>query len=234
MSTDYGNFNRCDLLVTRSGDDLADVKVELENSPAPEPGPRDRVESHGPVRVVLEPEADDECDRTLIFAGALYVAVTAQRTGDGRIDLCAAATAVSSYASDVLGRGLIPRRVNPPPSTSLANLNACALLGRLSHPEPGFGGWDCRWNSVRLRFDRNSPLDSRDGSPRRLGGHQAYVDPGGDGPGTCLVQIVHRTYTDTSSERISEIVYLVVSGGHGLCTRAAGLATTAAAKLPPV
>ena len=229
LATDYGNFNRCDVLIEHSGDDLADVKVELENSPAPEAGPRDRVESRGRVRVVLEPAADDECDRTLISSDAFYVAVTSQRTGDGRIDLCAVATAVSSYAASVLGRGPIARRVSPPPATSLARLNACALLGESGRP--GYGGWDCRGADARLRFDRNSPLDSRDGRPVRLAGHQAYVDPGGDGPGTCLVQVVHRTYTDVSDDEVSEIVYVVASGG---CTRATSLASSAAAKLPPI
>jgi serine/threonine protein kinase len=246
LSTDYGNFNRCDVLVQRDGDDLADVKVELENGPAPEAGSRDRVETHGTVRIVSEPAVDDECDRTLIPSGAGFVAVTAQRTGNGHIDLCAAATAVSTYAANVLGRGTMPRRVTPQPPTSLANLNACALLpgSALSRagidadrPEAGFGGWDCRWagatTDLQLRFDRNSPLDSGDGHPRLLGGHHAFVQSGGDGPGTCLVQVVHRTYTDMSEDRVSEIVYLVLSGGKQLCGKAEGLASAAAAHLPP-
>ena len=66
--------------------------------------------------------------------------------------------------------------------------------------------------AVQLRFDRHGPLTAADGRPKRLGGHPAYITPGGDGNRTGLAQAVHRTYPDTSGETIAELVFLVVSG----------------------
>jgi hypothetical protein len=252
LSTTYGNFNQCDVLVQHDGDDLADVKAELENGAAPEPGPRDQVVRHGALRVVSQPADGDECDRLLIPPGGGVITIWAQRTGRTHVDLCAAATAATDHAVGVLARGPIPRRVNPPPAGSLADLDTCSLLTTADlsrvhglaarHPEAGFGGWECRWDgpgdtSLRLRFDRNPPLTSDDGHPTRLGDHAAYVEPDGDGSGTCLVQVVHRTYSDTSGQRVAEIVYLVLSAAHRtpkLCRQASELAGAAAAKLPPV
>jgi eukaryotic-like serine/threonine-protein kinase len=251
LSTDYGNFNRCDVLIRRGDDDLADVKVELANGPAPEPGSRDKVERRGPVQIVAEPAAGGECDRLLILADGNLVEVAAQRTGPGTMDFCAAATLATDRAAAVLGRGRVPRRERALPARSLGNLDACALLDPAAlarvrgidgvHPEAGFGRWDCHWHSrtgdtaIQLRFDRNGPLTAADGHPKRLGGHPAYITPGGDGHGTCLAQVVHRTYPDPNGSTTAEIVFLVVSGsgsGRRLCDRAEALAAVAAARLP--
>lgn len=252
LSTTDGNFNQCDVLLRRDGDDLADIKAELENDAAPEPGPRDRVDQRGTLRVISLPADGDECDRLLIPAGGGVITIWARRTGRRRVDLCAAATAATDHAVGVLSRGPIPRRVTPPPPESLAGLDTCALLSTADlsrvhgldarHPEAGFGGWECRWGgpgdtSLRLRFDRNAPLTADDGRPTRLGDHAAFVEPGGDGSGSCLVQVIHRIYDDTSGQRVAEIVYLVLSAEHStpkLCRQASGLAGAAAAKLPPV
>jgi eukaryotic-like serine/threonine-protein kinase len=251
LSTDYGNFNRCDVLIRRGDDDLADVKVELADGPAPEPGSRDQVERRGAVEIVAEPASGGECDRTLILADGNLVEVTAQRTGRAPMDLCAAATLATDRAATVLGRGRVPRRVRALPARSLGNLDACALLDPVALsrvrgidgalPEAGFGRWDCHWHSrtgdtaIQLRFDRNGPLTAADGHPKRLGGHPAYITPGGVGHGTCLAQVVHRTYPDTSGNTTAELVFLVVSGsgpGVRLCDSAERLASAAAARLP--
>jgi hypothetical protein len=251
LSTDYGNFNRCDVLIRRGDDDLADVKVELANGPAPEPGTRDRVERRGSVEIVAEPAGGGECDRTLVLADGNLVEVTAQRTGRGTMDFCAAATLATDRAATVLGRGRVPRRSRALPARSLGNLDACALLDPAAlarvrgvdgvRPEAGFGRWDCHWHSrtgdtaIQLRFDRNGPLTAADGHPKRLGGHQAYITPRGDGSGTCLAQVVHRTYADTGGTTTAELLFLVVSGsgsGERLCDSAETLASAAAARLP--
>jgi hypothetical protein len=253
LSTDYGDFNRCDVLIQHGDDDLADVKVELANGPAPEPGSRDRIERRGTVEIVVEPPGGGECDRTLILADGNLVAVTAQRTGHAAMDLCAAATIATDRAAAVLAHGRVPRRSRPLPARSLGNLDACALLDPVAlsrvrgidgaHPEAGFGRWDCHWHSltgdtaIQLRFDRNGPLTAADGRPTRFGGHPAYITPGGDGNGTCLAQVVHRTYRDTGGNTTAEIVFLVVSGGGSgrrLCDSAKNLASAAAARLPTV
>jgi hypothetical protein len=250
LSTDYGNFNRCDVLIRHGDADLADVKVELATGPAPEPGSRDRVERRGAIGVVREPLGDGECDQTLTLADGDLVEITAQRTGRGTVDLCAAATVATDRAAGILGRGPVPRRIHPLPSASLGRLDACALLtpAALSRvvagrPEAGFGRWDCRWRgrtgdaAVQLRFDRNGPLSADDGRPGRLAGRAAFLDPGGDGHGTCLAQVVHRTYNDTAGETTAEIVFLVVSGSGSdtrLCASARSLASAAARRLPAV
>ncbi|GLY75203.1 serine/threonine-protein kinase [Actinoallomurus iriomotensis] len=247
LSTDYGNFNRCDVLIKRGDDDLADVKIELENGPAPEPGAGDRVERRGTVGIIRGPLADGECGQELSLADGHVVAVTAQRTGRGAIDLCAAATAATDHAAAVLVRGVMPRRARPLPSASLGRQDACALLTSAAlsrvgagRATPGFGRWDCRWRGtggtgVQLRFDHNGPLSSDDGTPVRLAGHAAFVQAGGDGHGTCLARVVHRTYTDTGGHTTAEIVFLVVSGSRPesrLCADAKALASAAAARLP--
>ncbi|WP_329245211.1 serine/threonine protein kinase [Actinoallomurus sp. NBC_01490] len=247
LSTDYGNFNRCDVLIQRGDDDLADVKVELENGPAPEPGSRDRVERRGTVGIIREPLGDGECDEELTLADGHVVAVAAQRTGPGPIDLCAAATVATDRAAAVLARGVMPRRARPLPSASLGRLDACALLTRAAlsrvgagRADPGFARWDCHWKGtggtgVQLRFDRNGPLTADDGTPVRLAGHAAFIQPGGDGHGTCVAQVTHRTYTDTGGHTTAEIVFLVVSGSRSesrLCADAKALASSAAAGLP--
>jgi hypothetical protein len=252
LTGDYGNFNRCDVLLQRDGEDIADVQAVLEKGVAPEPGPRDRVERRGTVRVMAEPADGDECDRVLVPSGGGFVAVSAKRLGRGRIDLCAAATAASDHAAKVLGHGPVPRRVSPPPAGSLAGLNACSLVGTAAltrvpgldtrHPRPGYGGWECRWagsggGGLDLRFDRNPPLTAEDGRPARLGDHRAFVTPGGEGQGSCQVQVVHRVYTDTAGRATAELLFLVLYGSRTtdrLCAQASALAADAAAKLPPV
>jgi hypothetical protein len=253
LSTDYGNFNRCDVLIQHGDDDLADVKLELDNGPAPEPDSGDRVERRGTVGIISEPLGGEECDRTLTLADGRLVEVTAQRTGRGKVDLCAAATLAGDHAADLLGHGTVPRRSRPLPPASIAKLDACALLKPAAlarvrgidaaHPEAGFANWDCHWHgltgdsAVQLRFDRNGPLTADDGRPARLGGHAAYIDAGGDGKGTCLAQVVYRTYASISGDTTAEIVFLVVSGSRPasqLCTQAKSLAAAAAAGLPAV
>ncbi|MGH3375764.1 MAG: serine/threonine-protein kinase [Actinoallomurus sp.] len=253
LSAEYGNFNRCDVLIQHGDNDLADVEVELGDGPAPEPGTRDRVERRGTVGIVSEPLGHQECDRTLTLADGKLVYVTAKRTGSGKVDLCAAGTIASDQAARVLGRGPVPRRTRSLSAASLGRLDACALLKPAAlarargigavHPVAGFANWACAWRSrggdagVQLRFDRNGPLTADDGRPARLAGHAAYIDAGGEGRGTCLAQVVFRTYASTSADTTAEIVYLVVSGSRSsaqLCAQAKSLATSAAAGLPKV
>ncbi|HEY3682209.1 MAG TPA: serine/threonine-protein kinase [Streptosporangiaceae bacterium] len=250
--TDYGAFNRCDVLVaTRSGhDDLADIEVDLDTGPWPKPGAGDKLTRTGRVEVLRVAGGDsEECDQAVLLPDHNVVYVTAKRTGDGRIGLCKAATAATGHAVTVLGRGPVPRRTAPPPPAALARTNTCGLLddtalGRVpgidaGHPERGFAGWDCAWNgglSVRLRFDRNTPLTAgEDGKAARFHGRAGFVQKNGDGDHTCLVQVVYDTYTDTGGDPVDAIVYLVVEGSAKmttLCGHAKALAGDAAARLP--
>jgi hypothetical protein len=112
-----------------------------------------------------------------------------------------------------------------------------------SQREAGYADWDCRWSSntsdttVDLRFDRNQPLDSRDGTPIQFGDRSAFVEPDGDGDGSCVVEVVHRTFKTADDGPISEIMMVTVDGKQPqsqLCGTATDLAGSAAAKLPNV
>lgn len=252
LDTNYGNFNRCDVIVRSRGRSEVDVKVELDNARAGETNPAARTEKVGGLSIVRQPVNNDECDRTLLLGDGNSVEITAVQNGDGRADLCAMAEVATTRAVAVLSRGQIPRRTAPPAATSLIRADSCALLDADAlarfpgvdalHPEVGFGGWECRWNSTTsptsllLRFDRNQPLTAADGHPTRLGGHDAFVEPDGYGDKTCLVSVVHRRYVDADAQPMVELLLVVVTGSQPpdrLCQLATDLAGPAAAELPP-
>ncbi|WP_242902748.1 serine/threonine-protein kinase [Actinomadura terrae] len=256
LDVDYGNFDRCDVLVTMGGNGdggEVDVEVDLEAEAAPETaGP---LKTMGRVQVVQDPEEDDHCGRKLLLPSpdvGTTILVDAQHTDDKTGPLCAVADAAVAKAVAVLNHGPVPRRRAPFPAASLANRNACVLLGARAldiipgidagDPKSGFGGWDCNWRSttrrifVKLRFDRGQPLGPRDGNPTRLRNHQAFVDPNGDGDGTCVVRVVHRKYPDQQGKEAIEMLYLKLEGDpptKQLCSMATSLADAAAAQLPP-
>ncbi|MDL4815176.1 serine/threonine-protein kinase [Actinomadura opuntiae] len=250
----YGNFNRCDVLVSRGGhDDYVDVEVQLDNASAPEA--TGLVTYDRGIGVVREPAEHDSCERTLLLPAPdqdTSVYITAGQDG-GTAPLCAIADTAAASAVGVLHRGPIARRSPPPAATSLAQRDTCLLLDARAldavpgidadDPDVGFGRWRCEWHSttqdvqVKLRFDQGGPLDARDGRPTRLNGHPAFVQPDGDGgeERSCLVLIVHRTYPGPHGDEIAEVVHLVVQGEPSmrrLCSMATGLAGTAAAALP--
>ncbi|MEV5536803.1 hypothetical protein AB0L13_08060 [Saccharopolyspora shandongensis] len=110
------------------------------------------------------------------------IVITADQLGEGKSDLCGMAEAAAATAAGVLGRGEVPRRPAPNPA-SLINADACGLLDGDAlarfpgvdaiRPEPGFGGWSCRWNSttapatLRLLFDRHPQHSTADREPSR-------------------------------------------------------------------
>lgn len=210
------------------------------------PDPEDRPDATEAGRPLGDQECDQDCDQVIELADHHLVFVTVRRTGRGRIDLRAAATTAADRAAGILSRGPVPHRAAALPRASLGTLDACAppspaALARAGAgpPDPGFARWDCRWpgrnGEIRLRLDRNQPLTSADGRPVRLAGHAAYLTPGGDGRDTCLVQVVHRTYTDSAADPTAEIVSMVVSGdgpADRLCADARSLAADAAGRLP--
>jgi glycine hydroxymethyltransferase len=138
--------------------------------------------------------------------------------------------------------GLVATGLHPSPIPH-AHVTMTTTHKTLRGPRGGMILSDCRWRGrtgdtdVQLRFDRNGPLSADDGRPARLGGHAAYIQPNGDGTGTCLAQVVHRTYASTSEGTTAEIVFLVVSGSQRssrLCALAKSLASAAATRLPAV
>lgn len=249
----YGNFDRCDVVVTGTGDQEVDVRAEL-NLPYTE-SPRGEVQKFtGNLRTVTRVKSGgDDCERVLVLSDRTQIQVEARHTDGSGMDVCAMAEAVTQKAIGVLQAGPIPRRTEPLPATSLAQVNACTLLDNkalelipgvdATHPDTSFGNWSCGWESttsdlsVDLYFDRNQPLDASDGQPITVGGRSAFLSNENDGPKTCAVVIVYRTYVESNGQDAVELVTMSVGGSAkpaSLCGLATKLAQAAVVKLPKV
>ncbi|KUJ67694.1 hypothetical protein ACZ90_25875 [Streptomyces albus subsp. albus] len=250
LDRDYGNFDRCDMIVRRGRDEV-DVRIDLDSGGAAElAAPARTVRGVG---VVVEPGEDEECDRALLpgSRARYHVTVSAHRTEGEHAPLCRMADAAAGHAARVLADGPLPRRDPPLPAGSLARTDACALLDApalsvvpgidAGDRDVSFGNWGCDWYSdtsrlqAVLRFDRGQPLSTADGRHLRIGGRDAYVRPEGDGGDSCEVRVVHRPYRDQERRPAVEMLYLVVRGPRSadrLCAMAESLAASAAARLP--
>ena len=226
LDRDYGNFDRCDVIVDTGDDEPVDVEVHFDTGGASDlPAPQ---RTEGAVRVVKEAEDSDACVRTLLPAGDpdVNISVVAKQD-EGTAPLCPMADAAAATAVDVLNEGRIARR-SPAPAHSLVHEDACALLDPkdleavpgvdAKDPDVSFGGWDCKWASttgdlwLEVRFDRGQPPTGDDGILTRVGGRRAVVQPDAEGPRTCLVRVVHRTYTDPGGDDAVETVNVTVGG----------------------
>jgi hypothetical protein len=248
----YGNFDRCDVVVSSHKGGVVDVRVEFDDDAGTEQGAR--VKTAGRVRVDEEPLDGDECARILRLPGkdaGTAIDVIAHQEDGGPAQLCAIADVAAAGATAVLNRGPIPRRSPPLPAASLAQQDACTLLDAraldvvpgidATDPDVDYARWGCSWHSttrdiqVKLRFDQGQPLTAQDGRPTVLGGFPAYVEPDGDGDGSCLARLVYRTHPDRYGDKAVETVYLVVQGeapAKQRCSLATGLAASAARSLP--
>lgn len=254
LDRDYGNFNRCDVLLRERSEEVVDVRVELDADPLPEGVAR---QTRGRVTVVERAAEDDACERAVAVTGArgnsLRVTAAARQPDEVKEPLCDTADRATRLAVKVLNRGEIPRRSPGFPSSSLAHQDACTLLDvkalekvpgiDAGDPDVGFGRWDCQWKSttrefeVDLRFDQGDLPHEKNSRSTRLGDHQAIVLPETEGPGTCRVEVVHRDYTGLDRVKGTERVALVIKGAGAKdrpCDLATDLAASAAAALPPV
>ena len=257
----YGGFDRCDVLVQTAAGAQVDVEAQFQApgdlAGAPSPSP-DTTGSPGTVNVARPPGQSDECDRFLYLTGGYGVVVSAE-TDDGQsdvssADLCAMADTATASAVTALDHGPLRRRNAA--GSSLVHADACRLLNasalaavpgtNAAERQAGFGDFSCQWSSpssgtsVSLRFDQNDPLDGTDGTLMRLGGRQAYVQPGGDSSDTsnCLAQVVYRDFSGADGPT-EELLYLVVDGSQGfsskaniaLCHQATSLAAAASTAL---
>ncbi|HZE39144.1 MAG TPA: hypothetical protein VE172_10075, partial [Stackebrandtia sp.] len=250
LDTDYGNFNRCDVLV--SGDEDGEVRVSAEFQRLDEPpsGPSKRLAGFDVVKLGQD---SDGCERKLRLYDDYYLALSAERFVDRKYDLCGMADVATEHALKVLGKGTIPRRDPPPADASLIRLKACGLFAAKAqsrfpgvdadHREVGFADWECQWHStssgdtLSVSFDRDDPKNVHDGDTTTLSGHLTFVVPDGYGDDTCLVRIIHRHYTNGQAFPTVEIVKLVLRGAASpkhLCTLAAKVAAPVAAALPKV
>ncbi|HVX44512.1 MAG TPA: protein kinase [Mycobacteriales bacterium] len=249
LSVDYGNFDRCDVLISKNDDDLVDVELSVDRGPAPKSGP---VAHRGAVTVTSQPASDDECDEFLSLKDGNMVIVGAKLTGGGHLNLCAAASAAADHAIRILNAGPVPRLSGQQPGRSLSTVDACGLIGRSAlteipqlagtRPDPGFGNWGCEWSddsggfTAQLRFDRDYPPTTRDrGTPATLQGRPAFVRAGDDGPHTCVARLVAHRYTDAAGDAKTELVEVSIEAPQPavrLCADAETLGSAAAKKLP--
>ncbi|MEI5100441.1 protein kinase [Streptomyces sp. PmtG] len=223
LDRDYGNFDRCDILVDTGEDEPVDVQIHFDtggSSSLPKPH-----RTEGRVTVVKEADDSDACVRTMVPATDPGVDVSvAAKQDDGAAPLCAMADAATRVAVRRLNDGPIGRRPDPPRG-SLIREDACALLHAkdleaipgidAGDPDVGFGNWDCEWASttsdlwLELRFDQGPPPDASDGTLTRVAGRRAVVEPDAEGPGTCRVRVVHR---DPGGDRAAETLNITVGG----------------------
>lgn len=221
VAPQYGNFNRCDVLVDTSAGQQMDVEVEFTVAEAPE------VVRPGVFDVVRNPRNSGKCDRKIPVSDRYDVWVTA-RLDDLAYDLCTVADTETTAVVAALRRGPLARR--PPfAAGSWANLDACALPDHASlakipgvdavHPFADFGNWQCSWSStldettLQISFEQTQPPTARDGTPVRLPGRTAFVKANTDQPKSCTARVVGRGFVDRNGGPLVELLDVTVSGG---------------------
>ncbi|GHF24581.1 serine/threonine-protein kinase [Streptomyces fumanus] len=260
VDVDYGNFDRCDVLVQTDDRNRIDVSFQLRDGSPPEVSLPSR--TIGEIAVREEPPAEDECGLLLSHGDRgetgdvvrIRVDVGEGTVAGGAATLCTVADAAARSAADALNRGPLPRRRPGYPADSLAWADACALLGAKAlsaavpgisagTPQVGVANWSCEWFSdvddleAGISFFRDQPKSARDGDPVRLGGRDAVVVPEGNDDRTCTVFVLYREYSGHDAETAAEMLRLYVGGLRPvaeLCAMATDLAAAAAAKLPAV
>ncbi|MFE3177915.1 serine/threonine-protein kinase [Amycolatopsis sp. NPDC059090] len=246
---DYGNFNRCDVIL-HQGDLKADVLAELHDPPA---APLEGTQSKSGPFTVFGAADKDQCVRQIPLQDRFVVQVTAKKQDDVyKLDLCQAADAAVGSATKAMTAAGVPARASAFPAGSLAYVDACSLLDAVTitsaagvvapvQIKPGFSGWWCDWKSpasdrsVTVMFDRDQPPDSTTGQLVQVGGHDAYLKTNDFADGSCQAVLVYRSYTDPHGEPRVERLRVVVKGDgppERLCAPASTLAGSLAGKLP--
>ncbi|NGO45509.1 serine/threonine-protein kinase [Streptomyces ureilyticus] len=254
VDVDYGNFDRCDVLLRTDEETRIDVSLDLQ--PGSRPESSQPATTVGKIGILEEERQDDECGLKLVpegdsggFLVEIRVNVGDGTVTGGRATLCGVADSAAQSAAAVLNRGPIPRRPQAYPKDSLAWSNACDLLDtkalsvvpgvKAGAPEDiDVAKWRCEWSSdddleTEVSFFRDQPKTEADGDPIRLSGYDAIVEAEDD---TCSVFVEYRPYSGTNAEPAAEMLRLRVDGQRPsgeLRSMATSLARSAAAKLPP-
>ncbi|MFD5127912.1 serine/threonine-protein kinase [Streptomyces olindensis] len=256
VDVDYGNFDRCDVLVHTDDSTRIDVSLQLRRGAPPEAS--EPVRTIGSVAVREQPAEPDECglllsrdagdDKEGDAGDGMYVGVRVDvghgEVAGGAAALCAVADTAARSAAGVLNRGPLPRRSPGYPAASLAWADACALLDakalsvvpgvKADVPEAGVANWECEWFSdvddleADIAFFRDEPRSARDGRTVELSGYHAVVEPEGNGAGTCTVFVAYREYGGRDAETAVEMLRLYV-GGQRPMGQLCGMATDLAA-----
>ncbi|WP_405587074.1 protein kinase domain-containing protein [Streptomyces sp. NBC_01092] len=255
LDPDYGELDRCDVLVLGAdGDELAGVEANFLSEAREFDGGLS-VRRVGSVQVAGLARVGDHCERYIRTSDRRGIIVRGERREAGAPDPCALADAATDYAVTVLDQGPVPRRAESWPATSLARLDACKLLDTAAlrrvpdlgtrPSDYGFANWDCEWASadgdkafVELSFTRDNQLEDN-GRPTSVAGTTSYVSPEEEGEGSCVVYAPHRTYTNSVGDRTTELFRLTVRGQRPVeqeCATAEALSAAAvrniAAQLP--
>ncbi|CAL9541264.1 serine/threonine-protein kinase [Streptomyces sp. enrichment culture] len=253
VDVDYGNFDRCDVLVGVDDKTRIDTSIRLLDGSPPE-GSKP-VRTVGRIGIREEPAESDECKRLLTYGGDTGARVEVRvNMGKGSVvggnaTLCTVADKAAAGAAEVLDRGPVPRRSPAYPRTSLAWTDACGLLDakalsavpglKVDVPEVGVANWSCKWSSdvdeldATIAFFRDQPRSAVGGATSTtLSGYRTVVGPNDDD--TCTAFVEYRRYSGQDAETAAEMVRLDASGQRPmdqLCTMARDLATGAAAGL---
>nr|PPQ56123.1 hypothetical protein C5F59_05050 [Streptomyces sp. QL37] len=244
LTADYGEINRCDVLVGRNGIDVAEAQVYLDAEPAAFEGVP--VRTVGNVEVASFPREEDACVRVIATADRQQIQIIGKQWDTPAPNLCELADAATDYAVGVLADGPVPRRSTEPAANSLALIDACTLLdaAALRHVpgvgardgRPGFASWNCEWSDadgdsdVVVEYSRDNSLKD-DGEPEDIAGTRGFVSPQEAGDDSCVVRFPHRTYTNPHGDSIVEHLQLTVHAPQSpsrLCATAQALTATAA------
>ncbi|GAA4058672.1 serine/threonine-protein kinase [Streptomyces shaanxiensis] len=255
VDVDYGNFDRCDLLVGVDDKTRIDVSIRLRRGSPPEGSKPSR--TVGRIGIREEEAESDECNLLLTSDGDTEGTLVGVRVNMGKgtvvggnATLCTVADKAATSAAEVLNRGQLPRRSPAYPRTSLAWANACELLDakalsvvpglKVDVPVVGVADWSCEWSSdideldVEVGFFRDQPKSAEDGATAvKLSGYRTVVEQNDDGD-TCSAFVEYRRYSGQDAETAAEMVRLDVHGQQPtdkLCAMAEDLAASAAAGL---
>ncbi|WP_328748958.1 protein kinase [Streptomyces sp. NBC_00285] len=243
LDPDYGEFDRCDVLVrNNSGDENADVQVNLDSD-------RDDFDNiasthlAGGLTVVNIKRDGRTCERAVLTADGKQIRVIGKQLAEVAPDPCQMADAATDRVVGVLADGPVPRRSSSPAANSLALLDTCTLLDATAlkrlpgveadNRDRGFGSWSCDWSSddgtreVEIQFSRDNSLDADDGTAVDVAGRRSYYVAAEAEADSCTVRTPHRTYTNSVGDRTTELVQLTVyapQSDRQLCDSAAEFA----------
>jgi hypothetical protein len=251
VDSDYGEYNRCDVLVDTAGNSV-NVAVSLETGPDGDTGVMPSAPT-GRETLVDRPVQDgDECVRRVVPPTPYWVMITA-RYREARPDstTCPMADALTEGVLARIGDGTLPTRA-PFDNRSLAHVDACGLLrtddltevvgSGATAPFAGFGNWSCLWKAptgkprVLIEYDRSDPIPPDEGVPVRLGDRDAIVMAENWGKDNCVVAVAYRPYLspDQGEDKV-EYAHLSLRAeqtSEQRCATARTLATAIANKLP--
>ncbi|MFS8200377.1 serine/threonine-protein kinase [Streptomyces sp. CWNU-52B] len=243
----YGEVDRCDVLVRNgSGDDIADVEVNLDSDRDDFDEVRSTRLVGGTLTVVTLARDGEACDRAVLTADGKQIRVIGKQLAKTAPDPCRLADAATDHVVGVLAEAPVPRRSLSPPKNSLVGLDTCTLFDasdlerlpgvQVDNQDRGFGSWDCDWSSddgdraVEIQISRDNSLDADDGTPVDVAGRKSYFVADEAEDDSCTVRTPHRTYTNAAGDRTTELFQLTVYAPQPtgrLCDTATALAATA-------